>query len=505
MKILLDRQSATPLYLQVRDRIGHLIQAEALQPGERLPSIRTLAESTGVNKLTVIEAYSVLEADGLIHARQGAGYFVNRAVTTAPNLESTFAPAQTVIIPEAPGISFFRLYTASVQAHQQGMIDLSCGFPHPPEDLQRVSRRAVAQVAETLFNYGMPEGQLTLRKQIAQMLVQQGLEVSPKHLIVTNGSKQGLSLAIHYYVQPGDWVIVESPTFHGALAILESLGARVIGIPMTAEGMNLALLEQYLHSHRPKLIYTISTLHNPTGLTTSQTHRQQLLALAQQYSCPILEDNAYEGLNFEPVPPPIKAIDQQDWVTYIGTFSKTLMPGLRVGYMVVAGEHYQAILERKLLQDLHVSTVSQAIVSEYLASGHYRRHLSRLRANNLQGRNAMLQALERYFPQEVDWTVPRGGLFLWVHLPAGLPMPEICREALSQHVLVANGAAFFPDQQGYPALRLTFLHSPEKIEQGIAVLGALLKRHLTGTGAKMPQKGEAIADIVQTMPQKRTA
>ncbi len=391
MKIPLDRQSATPLYLQVRDRIGHLVQVGALQPGERLPSIRTLAETTGVNKLTVIEAYSVLEADGLIYARQGAGYFVNRP-TTAPKLESTFAPAQTVIIPEAPGISFFRLYTASVQAHQQGMIDLSCGFPHPPEDLQRVSRRAVAQVAETLFNYDMPEGQLTLRKQIAQILVQQGLEVSPNHLIITNGSKQGLSLAIHYYVRPGDWVIVESPTFHGALAILESLGARVIGIPMTAEGMNLELLEQYLRSHRPKLMYTISTLHNPTGLTTSQTHRQQLLALAQQYDCPILEDNAYEGLNFEPVPPPIKALDQQDWVTYIGTFSKTLMPGLRVGYMVVTGKHYQPILERKLLQDLHVSTVSQAIVSEYLASGHYRRHLSKMRTKKLKVLNSKLKA-----------------------------------------------------------------------------------------------------------------
>lgn len=495
MKIPLDRQSSTPLYLQLRDHVARFIHSGALKPEERLPSIRTLSQSTGVNKLTVIEGYSVLEADGLIHARQGAGYFVNPAAIPAPKLESTFAPEQTVIIPEQRGSSFFELYTTSVQALQhEDIIDFSCGFPHPPEDLQRVSRRAVAQVAQALFNYGLPEGQLTLRKQIAQMLVQQGLGVSPDDLIVTNGSKQGLSLATHYYVQPGDWVIVESPTFHGALAILESLGARVIGIPMAAEGMNLELLEQYLRSHRPKLIYTISTLHNPTGLTTSQVHRQQLLALAHEYECPVLEDNAYEGLNFEPVPPPIKAIDQHDWVTYIGTFSKTLMPGLRVGYMVVTGKHYKPILERKLLQDLHVSTVSQAIVSEYLASGHYRRHLSRLRAKNLQGRNAMLQALERYFPEEVEWTVPKGGLFLWVHLPAGLPIQAICREALTQNVLVANSAAFFPDQRGYPALRLTFLHPPEKIEQGIAVLGKLLKSYLaSGTrGLASRLKQEAI-------------
>jgi len=190
--------------------------------------------------------------------------------------------------------------------------------------------------------------------------------------------------------------VVETPTYHGALAILENLRAKVIGIPMMVEGMNLELLEQYLCSHRPKLIYTISTLHNPTGITTSQSHRQRLLALAEQYECPLLEDNAYEGLQFEALPPPIKSLDRHDWVIYISTFSKTLMPGLRVGYMVVTGKHYRPILEQKLLHDLHVSTVSQAIVSEVLASGHYRRHLNRLRTNNLQSRNAMLQALERF-------------------------------------------------------------------------------------------------------------
>jgi DNA-binding transcriptional MocR family regulator len=230
---------------------------------------------------------------------------------------------------------------------------------------------------------------------------------------------------MQYYLQKDDWVIVETPTYHGALGILESLQAKVIGIPMTAEGMNLELLEQYLKTHRPKLIYTISTLHNPTGITTSLAHRQTLLMLAQQYECLILEDNAYEGLKFQPVPPPIKALDRHNLVTYISTFSKTLMPGLRVGYMVVAGEHHQPLVKHKLLNDLHVSTVSQAIMSEFLATGHYRRHLNRLRISNLQSRNLMLQALENYFPEAISWTVPQGGLFLWTHLPNYLPIEPI--------------------------------------------------------------------------------
>lgn len=481
MKIPLDRRAAAPVYLQIRDRISRLIQLGMLQPGDRLPSIRTLAEEAQVNKLTVIEAYSVLEADGLIYARPGSGYFVQEE-SLSLSLEgiSTFAPQQEVMIPESGEMSYFDIYLASTQAQQQGdMVMLSSGFPPAVglDNLQRIARRAVKGVTEAIFNYNMPQGYPALRKQITQLLIQQGLDVSPENLIVTNGSMQALSLAMRYYVRPGDWVIVESPTYHGALAIFQDLGVRVIGIPVTHEGMNLSLLEQYLHSHRPKLIYTISTLQNPTGLTTSQAHRQQLLALASQYNCPILEDNAYEGLSFETVPPPIKALDRSDMVTYIGTFSKTLMPGLRVGYMVVTGKHFQPLLECKLLHDLSSSTVAQAIVSEYLASGHYRRHLTSLRTINIQGRNAMVKALERFFPAEASWTIPTGGLFLWVKLPDGLPMQQICSEAATQKIMVTPGSSFFPNQQGYPAMRLNFSQPLESIDRSIEILGRLIKNN----------------------------
>lgn len=480
MKIILDRRSPKPLYLQISDLIRRLIASEALQRGEKLPSIRSLAESLQVNKLTIIEAYNVLEADNLVSVRQGAGYFVKNAAIAVTKLEPSFAPAQDVIIPELRSGSFFDFYTTSVQAHaRDGTINFGCGFPNPPEDLPRIARRALRHTSDVLFHYDLPQGQLILRKQIAQMLIHQGMEVVTEDLIITNGSEQSLSLAIHYYVQQRDWVIVETPTYHGAIAILENMGARIIGIPMTAEGMNLELLEQYLYSHRPKLIYTISTLHNPTGITTSPTHRQQLLDLAEKYECPILEDNAYEGLNFEAVPAPIKALDTRGWVTYVGTFSKTITPGLRVGYMVVTGKHYQGMMEQKLLHDFHVSTVSQAIVSEYLASGHYRRHLHRLQSDNLQSRNAMLQALERYFPPETGWTIPKGGLFLWVQLPDNLPMQAIRKQALAQNVLVSCGSAFFPSRKGYPAMGLTFSNSPEDINIGIAVLGKLLKSYIS--------------------------
>lgn len=490
MKIPLDRRSLQPIYIQIRDRISRLIQAGTLGPGDRLPSIRTLAEEARVNKLTVIEAYSILEADGLIYARPGSGYFVQATTAPPPLKPATFAPAQKVIIPQQGKMSFFEYHTASMHARQQGdIIDFSSGFTRPTDlaTLNRIARRAVKSIADTLFYYDFPQGNLTLRTQIAQMLMQKGLEISSDDLMITNGSMQGLSLMMHYHVQPGDWVIVETPTYHGALAILQKLGARVIGIPMTGDGMNLDLLALYLHSHSPKLIYTISTLHNPTGITTTLEHRQRLLDLAAHHGCPILEDNAYEGLSFGNVPPPIQALDSSGLVTYVGTFSKTLMPGFRIGYMVPPQQSYQPLLERKMLQDLNVSTVSQAIISEYLASGHYRRHLQRLQTIHLQSRNVMLQALERYFPPEVTWTVPDGGLFLWVQLPEHLPLQAMCHDVAAQGVLVTSGAAFFPNQEGYPAMRLNFAQPPEEIERGIEILGRAIQHHLRRASHLIPE------------------
>lgn len=481
MKIPLDRQTRQPIYLQIRERVHRLIASGALQPGDRLPSVRELAKETQVNKLTVIEAYSVLEADGLIHARPGSGYFVNCCPTHPPKLSSNFAPTQDVVIPEPQFGAFGKSYLAYLQAHRQpGMLDFSSGFPQPfgLEDLQRIARRAMNQIASTLYSYDLPQGLPGLRQQIAQLLVQQGLVVSAEDLIIASGSMQGISLVMRHYLKPGDWAIVETPTYHGALAILESLGARVIGIPMTKTGMNLELLEQYLRIYRPRLLYTVSTLHNPTGITTSLAHRKQLLKLAQQYECPILEDNAYEGLNFQPVPSPIKSLDQHHQVIYAGTFSKTLMAGLRVGYLVITGDQRQALTELKLMDDLHTPTPSQAIVSEYLASGHYRHRLNQLQAWHQQSRNMMLQALEDYFPEEATWTVPDGGLLIWVQVPDEVPLALVCQNVREQGILVTPATAFFPDHKGYNAMRLNFSRPPEAITKGIKALGKELKFHL---------------------------
>jgi DNA-binding transcriptional MocR family regulator len=486
MKIPIDRQAAKPIYLQIRDRLNRLIKLGTFKAGDRLPSIRTLAKTIQVNKLTVIEAYSILEADGLIYARPGAGYFINSLATISQQTKSNFAPIQEVVIPENKSISFVEIYQLSVQVKSKpGAIDFSSGFPISSglKDLQRHARRAMKQVTESLFNYDFPQGQETLRQQTAKMLIQLGLEISAQDLIITNGSKQGLSLVMNHYLQPGDWIVTESPTYYGTLDIIENIGAKIIGIPMQSSGINLELLEQYLQSHRPKLIYTVSTFQNPTGITTTLQHRQQLLALAEQYGCLILEDNAYEGLNFASVPPPIKSLDCSDTVIYTGTFSKTLMPGLRVGYLLATGKHYRPLLQQKLFHDLHVSTVSQAIVSEYLASGQHRHHLNHLRASNLSSRNAMLQALANYFPDEATWTIPNGGLFLWVQLPPEISLVSLAHQAWSENVFIYPGMPFFPGQKGYNALRLNFSHPPETIDRGIAVLGKLLKQHLVNVSS----------------------
>ena len=499
MKIPIDRQATQPIYLQIRDRIHHLIQSGQLSPSAQLPSIRTLAQTTQVNKLTVIEAYSVLEADGLVHARQGAGYFVNSLVNSPvdnavekssaggislrgspTDLWSScvpFNPAQEVIIPTAQINTFPDIYCATVRSHSQpDVVDFSRGEPQPfgLEQVQRIARRAMKD-CHGFFQQGHPKGELPLRTQIAQILLQQGLDTSPETLIVTSGSMQALSLLADHFISPGDWVVVEAPTYHGFLSVLQQRGANMIGIPMTPAGMNLDLLEPYLASHQPKLIYTISTLHNPTGITTSVAHRRKLLSLAQQYDCLIVEDNAYEPLSFGVTPPPIKAFDTTDQVIYVGTFSKTLMLGLRVGYMAVTGEQNSALTERKLLHDFHISNASQAIVKEYLASGHYRKRLKKLRAHHLTCRNYLITQLVNYLPSTVTWVVPEGGTFLWLQLPDSISVAEVSAKAAAQKVLLGPGSAFFPTHQGYPAFRLNFSLPREETKRGIQVLGDILK------------------------------
>lgn len=481
MKVAVDRTSTEPVYLQLRNTISGWIRSGGLQPGDRLPSIRQMADTAQVNKLTVVEAYSVLEAEGLVQARPGAGFYITQPAQRSPKRPSAFAPAQQVIIPEGAGPSFLETSAAILYAESQpDTLLFSSGFPQAIgiEDLQRVARRAVKASADRLFTHNCPQGDPKLRSQLAHLLMQLGLAVSPESLLVTNGSMQALSLITQHLIQPGDWVVVESPTFHGYLSLLRQAGARIIALPMTANGMNLALLEQYLGSHRPKLIYTISTQHNPTGITTDLAHRRQLIDLAEQYDCLIVEDNAYEWLSYGPTPPPIKAMDWCDRVIYVGTFSKTLMPALRVGYAVITGDLHQALVERKLLHDFHVSVMSQAIVSEYLASGHYRRRLNLLRSTNQQNRDVMLKALEAHFPEGVSWTVPQGGLFLWVQLPAGTSVSAVCQAAAAQKMLLAAGSAFFADQQGYPALRLSYAQPVAAIETGMAALGQVLKQYV---------------------------
>jgi len=509
MKIPLDRQAKQPIYLQIRDRIHHLIHAGHLPPNSQLPSIRSLAQTTQVNKLTVIEAYSVLEADGLVRAKQGAGYFINAPdpqsqlphspapITkhTTPEAErsrntkgvakpthsdclrSSFNPTQQVILPTGGTHSFPKIYYASIAAHEQpDVVDFGLGFPQPidAEDFQRIARRAMKD-SDVFFRTGDPKGDIELRQQISQLLLQQGLDLSLDNLIMTSGSMQALSLLADHFISPGDRVIIEAPSYHGFLSILQQREAQVIGIPMTPKGLNLELLEQYLESHRPKLIYTISTLHNPTGITTSVAHRRRLLALAQQFDCLIIEDNAYEPLSFETTPPPIKAFDTTDQVIYVGTFSKTLMPGLRVGYMAITGDRNKALTERKLLHDFHISNASQTIVKEYLASGHYRRRLKRIHKVHRDRRDYMLSLLAFHFPPTVTWTIPEGGTFLWIQLPDDVSVEAVSAAAAAQQVLLGSGSAFFPVGQGYPALRLNFSLPPAETERGVRILGKILQ------------------------------
>jgi GntR family transcriptional regulator/MocR family aminotransferase len=299
-------------------------------------------------------------------------------------------------------------------------------------------------------------------------------------------------------LRPGDVVLVESPTYSGALDLFRSLEARILGVPMDEQGMQVEKAEEVLRTARPRLIYTIPTFHNPTGTCLSGPRRRQLIALADRYNVPILEDDYVGDLRYDGhAQPALKALDPGGRVIYVSTFSKMLMPGLRVGFLLAAGPVYEQLLLCKRVTDLATSSLMQRALEAYITVGRYQAHLRRACQVYRRRRDAMLAALSRYLPAEARCLPPQGGLFVWLQLPPGLSASELYPLALEEGVAFAPGALFFPGERAQPYLRLTFaMHPPEIIEEGMRRLGRAVERLLAHrekqTAVTPQQKGVVI-------------
>ncbi|HVO68554.1 MAG TPA: PLP-dependent aminotransferase family protein, partial [Aggregatilineaceae bacterium] len=307
------------------------------------------------------------------------------------------------------------------------------------------------------------------------------IQTRPENVLITAGSQQAMALISQVLLKPGDVVLVESPTYSVALELFRALDLKIVGIPTDAQGMQVEPLEGLLQQHHAKLIYTVPNFQNPTGTCMSSPRRRQLLALADRYNVPILEDDFVGDLRYDGhAQPALKALDPGGRVIYISTFSKMLMPGLRVGFLVVEGPVYDSLVGQKYVTDLATSNLIQRALESYVTVGRYQAHLRRCCRVYRKRRDAMLSAVRRHLPDGVRIDPPQGGFFAWLRLPDGLSSETLFSLACAEGVTFMPGYRFFPDgASGADCLRLNFAaHPPSAIEDGIQRLGKAIRRAL---------------------------
>jgi len=371
-----------------------------------------------------------------------------------------------------------------------GIISFAGGFPDPATfpvaELQEVTRDVLADQAHRALQYGVTEGDPRLRDELVRWLAQDGITATRDQILITNGSQQGLDILGKVFLDPDDVIVVELPSYMAALQVFRTYGAEMLGVPQDDEGMRTDRLATLLadlasRGRRPKFIYVVPDFQNPSGVTWTEARRRDLLDLARRHNTLVVEDNPYRSIRFGgTAPPPIYALDQDGRTIYLSTFSKTLCPGLRLGWMVGAEEIISQFVTAKQGMDLCSPAFTQAIAAELLHRDLLVPRLPRIAEVYRRKCDAMLRVLAREMPEGVTWTRPEGGLFLWVRLPESMDSETLLREAVEREgVAYVAGSGFHTDGGGRHTMRLNFSFPSEtEIEEGIRRLARVVRRHM---------------------------
>ena len=369
------------------------------------------------------------------------------------------------------------------------IISFAGGLPAPEvfpvEEFSSACQRVLRDFGAQALQYSTTEGFLPLREMIARHTARYGIKVTPDNILITSGSQQALDLLGKIFINRGDRILVESPTYLGAIQAWNAYGAEFIAVPMDEHGMLTDALEEAFRSG-PKFIYVLPNFQNPTGVTLAEERRHVLIDLAHRYGVPIIEDDPYGQLRYEGENlPSVVVLDGQERddggpcyrgnVIYLSTFSKILAPGIRLAWVIAPPEVISKLVQAKQGADLHTASFTQMVAFEVSHGGFLDRHIELIRKVYKERRDVMLAAMDRHFPAEVDWTQPEGGLFLWGVLPDYLKAADVLRSAVEEKVAFVPGEPFYPCGGGHNTMRLNFSNAtPENIREGIARLGKVL-------------------------------
>ncbi len=371
------------------------------------------------------------------------------------------------------------------------IISFAGGLPAPDvfpvARFQEATQKVLAERGKQALQYSATEGYKPLREMIARHTARYGIAVDLDNILITGGSQQALDLVGKLFINPGDRLLVERPTYLGALQAWNAYQAEYVAVPLDDDGMRTDQLKEGLRSGT-KFIYALPNFHNPAGVTLSQARREQLIAVADEEGVPIIEDDPYGQLRYAGEHlPPLVALDAQQRdgtaysgnVIYLSTFSKTLAPGLRLGWVIAPPSIIRRLAQVKQGADLHTSTFAQMVAYEAARGGFLDAHIKTIRQVYQERRQVMLDALEAHFPAGVRWTEPQGGLFLWAVLPEELDATELLRTAVEAKVAFVPGSAFHTDGTGRNTMRLNFSYCPPAtIRAGVERLGGVLRRAL---------------------------
>ncbi|MFD1738483.1 PLP-dependent aminotransferase family protein [Bacillus salitolerans] len=472
-----DKTSKIPIYIQIKEYIHKKIINGEWTVGMKIPSQRKLAELLEVNRSTVMNAFEELIADGFLEGNTGNGTRVKNNLwslfqTTSPPNWNHYVE-NGIYKPNLPTIQDIHKVEP-----QTNIIRLGTGEPSPemyPKDIMGEVLKTLSTKIE-IMGYEEEKGLPQLRKQLCHYLETLGINATPSSILVVSGALQALQLISLGLLRGGSTLLLENPSYVNSLNVFQSLGIKLANIPMDRNGMDTSFIKSYKRRYNASLVYTNPTFHNPTGNVMTLERRKHLLTVCEEEQLPIIEDDVYRELWIDTPPPPaLKSMDNNGSILYIGSISKALSPGLRIGWIVGPEQVINRLADIKMQTDYGSSSLSQWAVTEWLESGKYVKHLESMREALRLRRSTAIRVLQNEFVDIAEWTVPSGGFYIWLRLPPTISIKELFYEALAFGILLNPGKLY--DEQSFHYLRLSYSYaSLFDLEKGIKKLGQIIRK-----------------------------
>lgn len=480
MKIDLNRNSTISLSKQIYQSISDRISSGLLEKGSKLPSVRNLSKTLKVSMVTVVKAYSMLEKDNFISTIQGKGTYVQSEkplINKDNNTDLNSLDWQLSIPDYLPRAQFWRQNMSLATNSQIWLSSTSVHSSLLPEQL--ISRHISSLVLKNphiLSAYGPVQGDLEFRAAIADLLSSRGISTSENQIIVTNGTQQAINLIARVFIGVGDIVVMEAPTYTAAIDVFRWQGATILSVPADKDGMRTDFLLRICDTYSPKLIYTIPTYHNPTGAVMSLQRRKELIEIAKDFHCLIVEDDPWQEISFENNPlPTLKSMDTQGHVIYLKGFSKFLSPSCRIGAIATSGSILNRLIAAKSNSDLGSPLLTQKALTPFIQLDFMKKYLKSLNNVLYIRRNFVLKLLKEYMPDKITWTSPKGGPNIWITLPSWLSAESLVFEGQNNNIAFLAGSTCYASEPEFNHIRLSFSSlDQEKLEKGLIALSKIV-------------------------------